>query len=190
MITEEQSCRGSDTKSIRNLISACNDNRKNMKALKPGGGFDERQHERNVMSTGVTASWCEKYLGAGDGNAMLYCIRIVAQINEFAHHRANVLMFFILRKDESDSDEWPRERPASGRRAHKHFRPKAEICLWEAKTRTYHHLQAGRWWRNQSPRALSIMNIHTQSACCSRSSGMQHWWVDSFFSNIHIDRMF
>lgn len=39
MITEEQLCRGNDAKSIRNLISLCNDNRKDMKALKPRGAL-------------------------------------------------------------------------------------------------------------------------------------------------------
>lgn len=39
MITEEHSRRGSDTKSIRNLISVCNDNRKDVKALKPRGAL-------------------------------------------------------------------------------------------------------------------------------------------------------
>lgn len=30
-------------------------------------------------------------------------------------------------------------------------------------------------------RALSIINTHRRSVCCSCSSGMQHWWLDSFF---------
>lgn len=39
MITEERSRRWSDTKSTRDLILVCNDNQKDMKALKPRGAL-------------------------------------------------------------------------------------------------------------------------------------------------------
>lgn len=135
------------------------------------------------MSTEVTASWCEKYLGSGDGNAALYCTRIVAQINEFAHHRANILMFFILRKDDPTVMSEPGHVLRLGGERINTWSPSYSRNLSLGSKDMY--LSSPPGWevmKASISRALSIMKTHRQSVCCSRSSDMRHWWLDSFFS--------